>query len=262
MTAVFAAPYNARMLKIFVISLFVANVLLFGFEASKPPAKKVAARTAPQRQNSNIPTIHLFSELMENRDLMAGNRQCFTLGPFHSNDEMYAVYARLAPVSISIQNRETLAMVEKGYWVFMPPYKSFLEANEELLSLQALGLEDIGIIYEGQRKNSISLGYFLRQKNAMKRKQGLESRGYEPLMRVQRQAEPRYWLDYEQDPGSGLIDLDMQNRPNDFMQRVSPCAEKPLFEANAMEFELPAESDEAERAQAIDESDALESDKG
>ena len=62
----------------------------------------------------------------------------------------------------------------------------------------------------------------MRQENALKRKKGLEDRGYEPLMRVQRQAESRYWLDYEQDPGSDLIALDMQNRPNDFMQRSLP----------------------------------------
>jgi hypothetical protein len=42
---------------------------------------------------------------------------------------------------------------------------------------------------------------------------------------VQRQAEDRYWLDYEQIPGSDLIAIDMQDRPNDFMQRSLPCPE-------------------------------------
>jgi len=112
----------------------------------------------------------------------------------------------------------------------MPPYASLLIANQELLSLQALGLQDIGVIYDGDWKNAISLGYFLRQENAARRKKSLEERGYSPLIRVQRQSEPRYWLDYEQDTGSELITLDMQDRPNDFMQRALPCPEGDMFE--------------------------------
>jgi hypothetical protein len=235
-TAVSTATYNVRMLKIFVISLFVANLLLAGFQVSKPAPAQSRAKSQPKAHNSDVPTIHLFSELMENRDLMSGNRQCYSLGPFHESDEMYSVFARLQTVSVSIQKRETQALIEKGYWVFMPPYASLLEANEKLLSLQALGLKDIAIIFEGEYENSISLGYFLRQENALKRKKGLESRGYSPVIRVQRQAEPRYWLDYEQDPGSGLVNLDMQNRPNDFMQRATPCAARPGFEAKEIEF--------------------------
>ena len=133
-------------------------------------------------------------------------------------------------VSARISERETQALVEKGYWVFMPPYASLLIANQELLTLQALGLEDIAVIYDGDWKNAISLGYFLRQENAARRKRSLEDRGYSPLIRVQRQSEPRYWLDYEQNTGSELITLDMQDRPNDFMQRALPCPEEDLFE--------------------------------
>ena len=99
--------------------------------------------------------------------------------------------------------------------------------------MQALGLQDIGVIYEGEHKNSISLGYFLRQKNALRRKTGLEEKGYEPMMRVQRQSEPRYWLDYEQTPGSSLLALDMQSRANDFMQRAMPCPDQPPLDANS-----------------------------
>jgi len=218
------------MLRIIVISLFVANLLLFGFQGSKPAKHRVATTTQTVFEDSNIPTIHLFNELMQDEDLMSGNRQCFSLGPFHSSEDRDEVLGHLQTVSTSITERQTQAMVEKGYWVFLPPYISLLEANRALLSLQALGLEDVGVIYDGEWKNAISLGYFLRQKNAIKRKKGLEERAYEPSMRVQRRAEPRYWLDYEQNPGSGLLALDMQNRPNDFIQRSLPCPELEAFE--------------------------------
>mgnify|MGYP001551188756 CR=1 FL=1 len=250
------------MLRILVISLFVANVLLAGFQASKKPSGKEVASASVETNNSGVPTIHLFSELMEDQGLMDGNRRCFTLGPFHSSEDMDEVLLRLLDVSVGVQERETQALVEKGYWVFLPPYESLLEANKVLLSLQALGLKDIGVIYNGENKNSISLGYFLRQENALKRKQGLESRGYKPSMRVQRQAESRYWLDYEQLPGSAMLALDMQNRPNDFMQRAMPCPELHQVGVNEPESGELVGSESSGEPDPGEQSDGLESEKG
>lgn len=229
------------MLRILVISLFVANLLLLGFQDNEPEIKPETRETPAVEKDSGIPTIHLFNEMIEDQGLLSGNRQCFSLGPFHSIEDRDETHSRLLEVSARINERETQALVEKGYWVFIPPYASLLIANQELLSLQALGLEDIGVIYEGDWKNAISLGYFLRQENAARRKKGLEDKGYTPLIRVQRQAEPRYWLDYEQNPGSALIALDMQNRPNDFMQRALPCPEDDLFELTNSDVQEPAQ---------------------
>ena len=219
------------MLRILVISLFVVNLLLFGFWDNEPEVKQKTTATSVSAQDSNVPTIHLFSEMMENQGLLSDNRQCFSLGPFHSIDDLDDVYASLAEVSVTLSERQTQALVEKGYWAYLPPYSSLLEANEVLLSLQALGMKDVAVIYNGEWTKAISLGYFLRQENAVRRKKSLEDRGYAPLIRVQRQAEDRYWLDYEQAPGSDLITLDMQGRANDFMQRSMPCPEREIIEA-------------------------------
>ena len=221
------------MLRIIVISLFVANLLLLGFQLSKPAEQTETVASQPVAEDPTIPIIHLLSELMQDWNLMSGNRQCFSLGPFHSSEDRDEIREQLLEVSAYISERQTMAQVEKGYWVFMPPYVSLLEANRELLSLQALGMKDIAVMYEGKWKNAISLGYFLRQKNAQRRKKDLEDRGYAPSIRVTRQTEPRYWLDYEQNPGSALISLDMENRPNDFLQRSLPCPEQDLFDIAA-----------------------------
>jgi len=214
------------MLRILVISLFVVNLLLFGFWDKQTPAQPKAPVKPKAAENSNIPTIHLFSEMVVDQDLMSDSRQCFSLGPFHSAEDVDEVYATLIEVTVNITERQTQALVEKGYWVYLPPYKDLVEANQALFSLQALGLQDIGVIYNGEWTNAISLGYFRRQENALKRKKSLEDRDYSPLIRVRREAEERFWLDYEKNPGSGLIALDMQNRPNDFMQRALPCPEQ------------------------------------
>jgi len=227
------------MLRIIVISLFVANLLLLGFQKDTPVVQPETTVTQSVVKDSAIPTIHLFSEMIEDRDLLTGNRRCFSLGPFHALEDQDEIRTRLLEVSTSISERQTEALVEKGYWVFMPPYTSLLEANEEVMSLRAQGLEDISVVYGGDWENAISLGYFMRQENALRRKKDFEDRGYAPLMRVQRQAEPRYWLEYEQSPGSELITLDMQNRPNDFMQRVLPCPEQGLFEVAGADSQDP-----------------------
>ena len=230
------------MLRIIVISLVVANLLLLGFQSSTPTAKPEAKPKPAVSRGDGIPTIHLFSEMMQDQGLLSGNRRCFTLGPFHSIADWDEVHMRLEQVSTNVSERQTEALVEKGYWVYMPPYPSLLEANEALLSLQALGLKDLAIMYDGEWKNSISLGYFMRQENAQRRKKSLESKGYAPMIRIQRQAEPRYWLDYEQQPGAGLVMLDMQKRPNDFMQRPVPCPEAEFPEAEAVASTDPVES--------------------
>lgn len=243
-TRAIARFYNTGMFRILLISLLLANVVLAGYQFSEPAeantAKSQPATVAVVSPDSNVPTIHLFKELMEDQDLLSGNRQCFTLGPFHSGEDLFDFQQQLADVTVSLTERRSQALVEKGYWVFLPAYPSLLEANRALLSLQALGYKDVAVIYEGERQNAISLGYFLRQGNAQRRKTSLESNGYAPQMRIQRDAEERFWLDYEQLPGSGFVALDLQGRPNDFMQRAMPCAaqevaEAPELQANVVE---------------------------
>jgi len=246
------------MLRIAVISLFVANLLLFAFKGKEPPVQEKAMTHPAAVEDSNIPTIHLFNEMVQDQDLMSDNRRCFSLGPFHSSEEMDELRGQLDEVSANISERQTQALVEKGFWVFLPPHKSLLEANQVLFSLQALGLEDIAVIYQGEWTNAISLGYFLRQENAQKRKKALEGKGYAPLMRVQRQAESRYWLDYEQSPGSVLIALDLQDRPNDFMRRSLPCPEENPFETVAEVAENLAENTAPMQAQALQEVEGSE----
>ncbi len=235
------------MLRIAVISLLVANLLLLGFQGSKPATQPKTITKQTVVQDPGIPTIHLFSEMVEDQSLMSGNRRCFSLGPFHSVEDKNEIRTLLEEVSANISERETQALVEKGYWVFMPPYESLLEANQVLLSLQALGLKDIAVIYNGDWTNAISLGYFLRQENALRHKKDLEDRDFAPRIRVQRQSESRYWLDYEQSPGSALIAIDMQDRPNDFMRRSLPCPDQNPFETTTGVSEDPAV--ETERSQ-------------
>lgn len=250
------------MLRILLISLLLTNLALAAYQFSQTAEAKVAGKTLPAAAlvspDSKVPTIHLFSELIEDQDLSTDNRQCFTLGPFHSDDELPDFYARLADMTVSLKERESQALVEKGYWVYLPAYPSLLEANRALLSLQALGFEDMAVMFEGEHKNALSLGYFLRQGNALRRKAAIESKGFAAQMRIQREAEPRFWLDYEQLPGSGFLALDMQGRPNDFMQRATPCAEQPVLDANLIESGTVESNENTEPTEPLPQSEEPE----
>lgn len=230
------------MLRITVISLVLANLLLLGFQASKPEPQEVLPAAQSVAEQTGIPTLHLFDELIQDQELVAGNRHCFSVGPFHTVEERIRLRSRLRGIVTAISERQTQAMVEMGYWVFLPPYASLLDANRALLSLRALGMDDIAIVHEeGEWKNAISLGYFMRQGNANRRRQQLQERGFDPQVRVSRHAEPRYWLDYEQAPGVSLLELDLQDFPNDFTKRALPCPELGFFSANESEPGTPGQ---------------------
>ena len=99
------------MLRILVISLFVANLFLLGFQGSKPDVEPKI--TAPKMVGGDprIPTIHLFSEMIEDQGLLTGSRQCFSIGPFHTEEDRDAVRSDLLAVSSGVNERETQALV-------------------------------------------------------------------------------------------------------------------------------------------------------
>ena len=218
------------MLRIIAIALVLANLLLLGIRVRQPDEPGQVEASIPEMVDDGVPTIQLIEELVQQKAIMPGQRQCFSLGPFHSTEERDSVRMQLRGRVTGVSERQTQAMVERGYWVFLPPYESLLEANRALLSLRALGLADIAIVYEeNEWQNAISLGYFLRQDNANRRARQLRDKCYGVQVQVTRRAEPRYWLDYEQDPGAELLTLDMQELPNDFRQRILPCPDLGFF---------------------------------
>jgi len=240
------------MLRIIVISLVLANLLLLGFQASRPDLQEQSPVIRSVTGSPDIPTIHLFEEVIGDQVLMSGNRQCFSLGPFHSVEDREQLRTQLKGKVAGYSERQTQALVERGYWVFLPPYDSLLEANQGLISIRALGLEDIAIMHDGEWQNAISLGYFLRQENANRRKRQLEERGFDVQVRVSRYGEPRYWLDYEQKPGAELLRLDMQDRANDFRQRMLPCPELGFFsEAEIQPREITPAADVVSGAETV-----------
>jgi hypothetical protein len=187
-------------IKLIVLVLFTTNMLLFGLEASKPPVSQPAESTAVISNASNIPGIRLISELDIN-DFGDRNRQCFTIGPFESAETVDAIVEMLTEFASRAGPRETEAFVDRGYWVYLPPYEDEQGARQAIEILYDAGM-DVGLISNGEFDNSVSLGYFISQDNARKQRDRVREMGFPAEFKIQREDESRFWVDYEQEAGS------------------------------------------------------------
>jgi hypothetical protein len=206
-------------LKLIILALLAGNILLVGLEASKPTAGRSPSVEAEPASPVELPEIRLLSEIpvMESVRL---TRQCFTVGPFEASPTADAIVEMLREHATRVSPRETEAFVDRGYWVYMPAYPDEMRARQAVKSLYGAGLEDVSLIKEGEWHNSVSLGYFISQSNAMKHRDRVRKLGFEAQFRIQRDDESRFWVDYEQQMGvedasrvlSGLVPAEL-HRP-------------------------------------------------
>lgn len=187
-------------LKLIIIALLAANLLLLGLEAAKPPLDMSNDLQAGTPQADPLPGIRLLSELADVDSPQSG-RQCFTVGPFEGRPTVDAIVEMLGAYTSALSLRETEAFVDRGYWVYLPPYGDERGARQALKTLYDAGLEDIAVIKNGVWNNSVSLGYFIDQSGAMMRKDRASELGFKAQTRIQREGESRYWVDYEQRVG-------------------------------------------------------------
>jgi len=187
-------------LRISVISLLALNLLLVGILASQPGHQAVSTEPSASERSADISTIVLIRELDE-PDKQGIGLQCFTVGPFESRRTAEAIVEMLAANVVSAHTRTTEAFVDRGYWVFLPPFKDVANARQAVRDLYEAGHEDVELIKDGEWNLSVSLGYFINQANASSLADSIRNLGFNPEMRVQRDDESRYWVDYQQQAG-------------------------------------------------------------
>ena len=210
-------------LKLMIIVLLAANLLLLGLEASKPPPTIGNGQEAGATQADPLPGIRLLSELVD--DANQHIRQCFTVGPFEGRPTVDAIVQMLGAYTSKLSSRETVAFVDRGYWVYLPPYADQPAARQAVKVLYDAGFEDVSIIRNGKFDNAISLGYFIGQSNAMMRKNQVRAMGFEAQARIQREDETRYWVDYEQRAGVAYASRIMADIVPAGLHRATACPE-------------------------------------
>ncbi len=211
-------------LKLIIIALLAANLLLLGLEASKPALNIGNGLAAGTPQADPVPGIRLLSELADDDSGQLG-RQCFTVGPFERRPTVDAIVEMLGVYTSALSSRETEAFVDRGYWVYLPPYGDEQGARQAVKILYDAGFEDVALIKNGVWNNSVSLGYFISQSLAMMHKDRAREMGFKAQTRIQREDEPRYWVDYEQRAGVEYASRILARMVPAGLHRATACPE-------------------------------------
>jgi hypothetical protein len=121
---------------------------------------------------------------------------CYTAGPFETVPTLIEAREALGPLALGVKERDTEALVELGFWVSLPPLESFREAGALVQALNQAGQQDVAIVTDDSGEYRVSLGYFLEENNARRRRDEVRALGFDADTQVQRETQPRFWLDY------------------------------------------------------------------
>ena len=212
--------------RLLVIFLVVLNLLLLAWHLSTPPEADVDVTATVQAPPipAGTPGIALLREMPPPPEQTGQPALCFAVGPFETIASREQARELLLPVADAIFDRESEALVELGYWVTLPPFEDFATAGAAMRSLNQAGLQDTAVVSGATGDYRVSLGYFLDQANARRRRDHARSLGFDADIQLQRETQPRYWLDYER----GLPTGSAGNLPPDGIpaaqHRAIPCA--------------------------------------
>ena len=239
-------------LRMFVLSLVLINIVLFAARALQPGGSSADEPVQNEVRNTPRPSIELLEKLPVNDAAVnhAGvepeisaepqdqpvaqaameSPGCIQLGPFNSEDDLAVFQTEVVNILESIQTRETETTVDKGYWVYLPPYPTRAEALQVVEQMSEAGAKDFYVVPRGITVNAVSLGVFRNMSRAERRQKQIRKLdlGLDIAIELQTEIEPRYWLQGgpidEQDPA--LIQLS-SNYPQ-LEQLQIPCAAEVL----------------------------------
>jgi hypothetical protein len=169
-----------------------------------PPATVSAAGGEP-----GVPSLKLLSEvdaaadgssptLAANADLALGQNSglvCQQIGPFLTQADMRRAMKSLTPLVSQIQYRETRALANRGFWVFLPAQGTREAALASARELSASGVRDYYVVTAGDQENTSSLGLFRALGNAESRRDQVVALGFTPELQTRTEEIPNYWIE-------------------------------------------------------------------
>jgi hypothetical protein len=98
-------------------------------------------------------------------------------------------------LGVSVNRRQESQRTPKGYWVYLPPSKSYQAAKRKVAEMQKKGLTDLFIMGNGSQKNAISLGLFKSKEAAEDRFTQVKNLGLKAVFETQYRLSQQSWLD-------------------------------------------------------------------
>ena len=120
---------------------------------------------------------------------------CFTLGPFRKTTTAKHADEAISILGVAVKQRQVSQRRPRGYWVYLPAFKTYDAARKQVNALQRKGLKDLFIMGKGQHKNAVSLGLFKREGAADERFQLVKKMGLSVKKETQFRVRKLIWLD-------------------------------------------------------------------
>ena len=148
---------------------------------------ELSNREPPTKSQQNS----LASQTIEN----VGKPECFSLGPFETDEQSDEIYDALFVAGIQAKQRTVNQRQPKSYWVYLPAYKSHAEAKKAVEFLKQNNINEFYIWLEEPQINAVSLGLFKRLATARNKMKEVEKLGLEPKMEVRFNEITEFWVD-------------------------------------------------------------------
>ncbi|MFK7957898.1 MAG: SPOR domain-containing protein [Lysobacterales bacterium] len=191
--------------------LLLANLAYYAVNASQTRRSPVALPPLP----IGVAELQLIAEreaemLVTDGDLGGTiTSECFALGPFTNQSDLRRSAQALSPYVAASRQRQDQRLVDRGFWVYLPAVATREEAINQARSLSEAGLNDYYVVTGGDRENTVSLGLFRDQSNAMRRQRSLQGLGFQAEIARRQEEAVVYWLDYrragEEAPWQGVV---------------------------------------------------------
>lgn len=122
---------------------------------------------------------------------------CFTLGPFVQASTAGRTAEAISALGVTVNRRQTTQRKPRGYWVYLPEFKTYDAARKKVEELQKKGLKDMFIMGKGEHRNAVSLGLYKTSSSAEERYQLVKNMGLSVKIDTQYRETKLAWLDME-----------------------------------------------------------------
>lgn len=194
------------LLRALVLLLLAMNVGVAAWWALRPPPQAPVALPAT---DPDVPALVLLSETDQAPALVAEQadppepigdgeqRECLEIGPFLTQADLRRAVGALTAGARRIQFRETTAVVQRGYRVFLPAPPTREAALATARGLFGRGIRDYYVVTAGEDENTISFGLYRNEQNALRRLEQVRGFGVEARLEPRSENIPQFWIDLD-----------------------------------------------------------------
>lgn len=104
--------------------------------------------------------------------------QCYSFGPYNSDQAAVAAQARLQPLTLRIVARTQRSAPARGWRVLLPAFANREQADAAAQRIAAAGFNDYFVVREGNEAHSIALGRYRGENTARGRAAALVAAGF------------------------------------------------------------------------------------